>query len=158
MVSVNEAEYRSVAGHFATGVVVVAAMTESGPVGFTCQSFHSLSLEPILVAFAARVDGVSWPLIRAVGTISINVLEQRQMALAERFARSAPDKFEGVAWTPGPAGAPLLAGALAQLEAGMVSVSTFGDHDLAVAHVSSAVAHPGSPLLYYRGEFGSFQR
>ena len=43
---------REVLGHFASGVTVVTALTDDGPLGFTCQSFSSLSLDPPLVAFA----------------------------------------------------------------------------------------------------------
>jgi len=43
---------REVMGHFATGVTVVTAMHGSQPVGFTCQSFLSLSLDPPLIAIA----------------------------------------------------------------------------------------------------------
>ena len=42
--AVDEASMREVLGHFATGVVVVTAAGADGPLGFTCQSFGSLSL------------------------------------------------------------------------------------------------------------------
>lgn len=43
---------RDVLGHFASGITVVTATEPDGPIGFTCQSFSSLSLDPPLVAFA----------------------------------------------------------------------------------------------------------
>ena len=42
--------FRSVMARFATGVTVVTADVDGEPVGFTCQSFASLSLEPPLEA------------------------------------------------------------------------------------------------------------
>ena len=47
---------REVLGHFASGVTVVTALTADGPIGFTCQSFSSLSLDPPLVVFAPGAD------------------------------------------------------------------------------------------------------
>src|SRR3954467_11305820 len=43
---------RDVLGHFASGVTVLTAVTEEGPLGVTCQSLSSPSLDPPLVAFA----------------------------------------------------------------------------------------------------------
>jgi flavin reductase (DIM6/NTAB) family NADH-FMN oxidoreductase RutF len=45
-VTVDPAQMRDVLGHFASGVVVVTAAGPAGPLGFTCQSFASLSLDP----------------------------------------------------------------------------------------------------------------
>ena len=39
-------DYRTAMGHFCTGVTVITAADEEGPVGFACQSFAALSLDP----------------------------------------------------------------------------------------------------------------
>jgi flavin reductase (DIM6/NTAB) family NADH-FMN oxidoreductase RutF len=156
MPALDVARFREVVGHFATGVVVVTAAGERGPLGFTCQSFGSLSVEPILISFAARTDSTSWPQISAQGQLAINVLAAHQESLARVFATSTPDKFSGVAWSSGANGAPLLANALAHLEGTILSVSTHGDHDVAVVAVARVESFDGSPLVYYRGGFGSF--
>jgi flavin reductase (DIM6/NTAB) family NADH-FMN oxidoreductase RutF len=156
VLALDAARFREVMGHFATGVVVVTAISEPGPVGFTCQSFASLSVEPMLVTFAARSESSSWPQIRRAGHLAINVLTNRQEALARVFATTAADKFAGVAWRPGEHGAPLLADALATIEGHLVTVATHGDHDIAVVAVEHAHAQDGSPLVYYRRGFGTF--
>jgi flavin reductase (DIM6/NTAB) family NADH-FMN oxidoreductase RutF len=43
-------ERRRVLGSFATGVTVVTGTAAGQPVGFACQSFASVSLEPPLVS------------------------------------------------------------------------------------------------------------
>lgn len=156
MPAIDVARFREVVGHFASGVVVITAMTENGPVGFTCQSFGSLSLEPILVSFAARTDGNSWPKIQEVGTLAVNVLSSRQETIARVFATSEADKFIGVPWTPGVLGAPIIADSLAHLEGHVVSVNSFGDHDVVVVGVEHVLSRDGLPLVYFRGGFGSF--
>jgi len=82
------------------------------------------------------------------------VLSDAQEDLARVFATTGIDKFEGVAWSPAPRGSPLLEGALAHLEGEILSVSSHGDHDVAVVGVDFAESHAGFPLLYYRGGFG----
>lgn len=146
--------FKDVVGHYATGAVVVTAATVQGPVGFTCQTFGALSLDPILVSFAAKSSGQSWLRVREASAVGINILAADQEALARSFAMSGTDKFVGVPWTPAPHGSPLLVGALAHLEGTIVSVTTHGDHDIAVAQLHFVDAHAGRPLLYYRGNFG----
>jgi len=145
--------YKDVVGHFATGVAVVTAATPDGPTGFTCQTFGSLSLAPMLITFSAYSAGHSWPRARDVGVIAVSVLSSDQEALARVFATSGVDKFSDITWSPGPGGSPLLDGALAHFEGRILGVSTHGDHDQVVATVDFAEAHPGRPLLYYRGGF-----
>jgi len=150
------ASYKSVVGHFATGVAVVTAATDDGPAGFTCQTFGSLSLEPMLITFSAHSAGHSWPRVRDVGRIGVSVLADDQEELARVFATSGVDKFAGARWSPGPAGSPMIDGALAHFEGRLLGVTTHGDHDQAVAAVDYAAGHPGRPLLYYRGDFTHF--
>jgi len=47
-----------------------------------------------------------------------------------------------------------LGGALAHLEGQILSVTTHGDHDFAVVTIDFVQADAGSPLLYYRGDYG----
>ncbi len=156
MSTLDIARFREVVGHFATGVVVVSASGERGPVGFTCQSFGSLSIDPILVSFSARTDSTSWPQIARVGRLAINILSEHQEALARAFATSSSDKFAGVSYEIGRGGAPLLNNALAHLEGVVLSVSAHGDHDIVVVAVDYIESFDGAPLIYYRGGFGTF--
>ncbi len=156
MMSDDLMRYKEVVGRFATGVVVVTAATAEGPVGFTCQTFGSLSLEPRLITFAAAVDSRTWPQIRTRGVAGVSVLSEEQAALARRFATRDVDRFAGVPWHAGPQGSPLLVGAIAQLEGSIVSVHRLGDHEVAVIAVDHAWAGPGQPLLYHRGRYGAF--
>jgi len=155
--SLDIAHFKEVVGHYVTGVVIVTAATDSGPAGFTCQSFGSLSLEPMLVSFAAKSAGQSWSRVKEADAVAISFLSADQEALARVFATSGIDKFEGVGWTEGPRGTPLLEGAIAHLEGKMTSVSTHGDHDIVVVSIDFVASHPGRPLVYYRGGFAGFE-
>ena len=146
---------RDVLGHFASGVTVVTALPDDGPIGFTCQSFSSLSLDPPLVAFAPARTSRTWSLLREIGRFCINVLDEGQDDVSQRFARSGADKFDAVSWLPSPHGAPVLEGVVAWIDAELWAEYDGGDHTIAVARVLDLGAHPDRrPLLYHRGSYG----
>jgi len=146
---------RDVLGHFASGVTVVTALTDEGPIGFTCQSFSSLSLEPPLVVFAPACTSRTWPRLREIGRFCVNVLAEGQDAVSQNFARSAPDKFAGVPWTPSAHGAPVLEGIVAWIDGELWAEYDGGDHTIAVARVLDLGAHADRrPLLFHRGAYG----
>jgi 3-hydroxy-9,10-secoandrosta-1,3,5(10)-triene-9,17-dione monooxygenase reductase component len=156
--SIDVARFKEVLGHFATGVAVITAATPQGPVGFTCQTFGALSLEPTLISFSAVSTSNSWPRARDIGNLGVNILSSDQEAVARVFGQSGSDKFAGVDWSPAPNGAPLIEGALAHMEGRVEFVTTQGDHDIVVIAVDFALSHSGSPLVFYRGQFGGLDR
>ena len=97
----DQARFREVLGHFATGITIVTALEEGEPVGFTCQSFAALSLDPPMVILAPARSSTSWPRIAQAGAFCVNILEEHQEALCRAFAVSGGDKFDGVEWSPG---------------------------------------------------------
>ena len=87
------ARFRQVLGHFPTGVTVVTAGTEGGPVGLCVGSFTSVSLHPPLVAFCAGYSSTSYPLIEAAGHFCVNILAEDQEEVARVFADKGDNKF-----------------------------------------------------------------
>ncbi|MBF6416217.1 flavin reductase family protein [Nocardia cyriacigeorgica] len=151
------AALRKVLGHFATGVAVIAAHDGTRPLGFTCQTVVSVSLDPPLVSFCPAKTSTSWPLLRSVGSLCINVLAHDQRELCRQFAVSGSDKFAGIDWTPGSNGAPAITGALAHIEASLEFEHEAGDHTIVLARVTELAAdEDGRPLLFFKGTFGGF--
>jgi flavin reductase (DIM6/NTAB) family NADH-FMN oxidoreductase RutF len=151
----SRTEFRAALGMFATGVTIVTARAANGKlVGLTANSFNSVSLEPPLVL---------WSLSRAAGALAafsagshyaINILAADQQALARRFADRGVDRWEGVAFETGAAGAPLLAGAVATFECFNRSRYVEGDHVIFVGEVEHCTHRAGaSPLLFHGGKF-----
>lgn len=160
---VDPVRFREVMGSFASGVTIITASTSSGPVGFTCQSFTSLSLDPPMVAVAPSKRSTSWPKIAAAGSFCVNVLAEGQEVLCRRFAVSAAerkDKFDGVDWVPAPSGAPVLDGVLSWVDCALVAAHDAGDHELVLGRVLDlhVVVDGGSPLVFYRGQFARLDR
>jgi 3-hydroxy-9,10-secoandrosta-1,3,5(10)-triene-9,17-dione monooxygenase reductase component len=147
-------DLKTVMGHFCSGVVIVTALDAGEPIGFTCQAFASLSLDPPLVVVAPAQTSTTFPRIRAVGAFAVNVLAERQELIARAFAKSGGRKFTGVHWRRGAGGAPILDGALAWAECRIVGEHQAGDHSLVVAHVEG-IGHAGDgrPLVFHRGRF-----
>lgn len=146
--------FRAALARFCTGVVVVTAMDEDGAVGFTCQSFSSLSLDPPLVLFCPSKSSTSWPRVKAAGQFCINVLREDQQDLSNRFATSGGPKFDGVSWEVGAHSAPRLVGAIAHIDCELIVVHDGGDHEIAVGRVLD-LAHEDEhrPLLYFRSRY-----
>ena len=154
---IDEAHFREALGHFASGVTVVTAMEDGEPVGFTCQAFTSLSLDPPMVALAPAKSSTSWPRIAKAGAFCVNILGEHQEALCRSFAVSGGDKFRGVGWHPGSIGTPVLEGSLAWIECELGIIHDAGDHELVTGRVVDIGIGEGRPLLFYRGGFGSFR-
>ncbi|WP_273733323.1 flavin reductase family protein [Mycolicibacterium septicum] len=149
-------DMRTVLGHFCTGIAVITGQDGQRPLGFTCQSVTSVSLDPPYVSFCPSLGSTTWPLIRASGRMCINILADTQESVCAQFARSAEDKFAGIEWSPAANGTPQLHGTLATIEADLEFEHGAGDHTIAVVHVTALEAHGGQPLLFYRGDYGGF--
>ena len=154
---VSPAVMRDVLGHFVSGIVVITAIGPGGPLGFTCQSFASLSLDPPLINFSPARSSSTWPRIRDVGAFCVNVLAAGHEDVSAGFARSGVDKFDGMDWRPAPAsGSPVLDGVSAWVDCRLWAEHDGGDHTIAVGRVLDLGADASRlPLLYYRGRYGA---
>ncbi|MFD4343362.1 flavin reductase family protein [Streptomyces coelicoflavus] len=147
---------RRVMGTFASGVTVVTGTGRDGaPVGFACQSFASVSLEPPLVLFCADHRGRAWPRIRESGRFSVNILGAEQTDLCGRFGSSRGRKYEGLDWELSRWGTPSLPGVLTRVHADVHAVHPAGDHDVVVGRVLALeTVTEREPMLFFRGGFG----
>lgn len=146
-------QLRQVLGNFCTGITVITAMHEGEPVGFACQSFQSLSIDPPLVSFSPSRTSKTWPRIRAAGSFAVNVLSDEQEPLSRVFGASGPDKFQGVPWTTSAGGSPVIAGALAWVDCRIKVAFDAGDHQIVVGEVLNLEASNGKPLVFFQGQY-----
>ncbi|WP_296603841.1 flavin reductase family protein [Nocardioides sp.] len=149
------AEMRRAMGSFATGVTIVTGY-DDGPVGFACQSFASVSLEPPLVLFCADHRGRAWPRIRRAGRFTVHVLAEEQDNLCQRFGSSRGRKYEDLDWTLSRWGTPSLSGVLMRVHGQVEDVHVAGDHDVVIGRVLELETDAGEdrPMLFFRGRFG----
>ncbi|MEU6560325.1 flavin reductase family protein [Nocardia nova] len=152
--AVPDTTFKSVLGRFCTGVTVITALAEGQPVGFSCQSFSSLSLDPPAVAFFPARTSTSWPRIRDAGRFCVNILAHDQAEVCRALARSGTDKFAGVDWVASGNGAPRLGGAVASIDCELDREIDGGDHTIVIARVTALSEHSDQPpLLFYRAGF-----
>ncbi|MFN3615032.1 MAG: flavin reductase family protein, partial [Rubrimonas sp.] len=101
---------RRALGAFATGVTIVTGRDANrAPVGFTANSFTSVSLDPPLVLACIGAGAASYAAFRGADAFAVNILTAGQRDLAMRFATRGADKFAGGAWETRATGAPVLA-------------------------------------------------
>ena len=150
--------FRTVLGNFPTGVVIVTAQGQQGPVGMTVGSFTAVSLNPPLVAFLPDRNSSTFSQIREAGNFCVNVLSADQTELCRQFATKGPEKYSGVTWEPADvSGAPRLAGSLAWIDCDINAVHDAGDHYIVVGAVHAlGLFDARLPLLFFQGGYGHF--
>jgi|TARA_R110002110_G_scaffold114688_2_gene284473 flavin reductase (DIM6/NTAB) family NADH-FMN oxidoreductase RutF len=160
----DSGHFRTVMGHFPTGVTVVTSMNDGAPAGFTIGSFTSVSLDPPLVGFLPQAGSATMDAIEASGSFCVNVLSDGQSDLCWKFAKSGTDdtQFTDVDWHAAPSGAPILDRAVAWIDCTVEETYTMGDHLFVLGRVGSLDADadhdgkPPTPLLFFKGSLGSF--
>jgi 3-hydroxy-9,10-secoandrosta-1,3,5(10)-triene-9,17-dione monooxygenase reductase component len=165
--AIDPRAFRHVLGQFCTGITIITTVHDDVPVGFACQSFAALSLEPPLVLFCPTKVSRSWRAIETSGKFCVNVLHEDQKDVSARFGSREPDKFSGINWSPSFLGSPVIGGTLAHIDCTVASVHDGGDHFVVFGAVHSLLEgsadersreeyRPGQkprPLLFYRGEY-----
>lgn len=152
--------YKEAVGSFVTGITVVTALAQDGPVGFTCQSFTSLSINPPMVLISVAQTSRTFLTIASHGRFCVNILGFGSADLAKDFAFMEPGaRFSNYLWSASTAGNPVLDAALVWLDCELQRSIEIEDHFVAVGKVVS-LGHSelhSEPLTYFRGGFGSFQ-
>ena len=146
---------RDVMGAFPSGVTVITTHGTSGPVGFTCQSFTSVSLDPPLVSFSIARTSQSLPSVQTHGRVVINFLSADQQHLSAQFARSGSDKWQGVEWAGAPeTDAPLIAGVTGWVTGDIEREIEAGDHLIFLVRVRALSTElEKEPLVFHRGAY-----
>lgn len=148
--------FRDALGHYASGITIIAGHDGIEPLGFTCQSFYSVSLNPPLISFSVMSNSSTYPRIRETGKFSVNVLAHAQQALADQFAWKGSDRWAGVAWRMTLERNPVIAGALVWLDCQIHAEHEAGDHLIVIGKVieTSPDDRRGDvPLLYFKGKY-----
>lgn len=148
--------FRDILGRFTTGVVLVTARTDEGPVGMAVNSFTSVSVSPPLIAVCAAATSITWPQIRAAGGFAVTILGDRHRDLCTRFSTRGADRFVGE-WNTTPMGHPLAVDCLGWLDCVIDEIHEAGDHELAIARATDGAvtgqAGEARPLVFHAGRF-----
>ncbi len=150
----NPRALRNAFGTYLTGVTVVTAMDADGaPLGFTANSFASVSLDPPLVLVCLANSSGNFDTFANAGGFGVNILSEAQIEVSNTFARPVEDRFSTVGWDVGPHGAPILNDVSAWFDCAMHKTVEAGDHLIMIGEVK-AFDHNVSPGLgYARGAY-----
>ena len=145
---------RNAFGSFLTGVTVVTAHdAEDRPIGFTANSFTSVSLDPALLLVCLAKRSTNFATLTGAKGFAVNILAEDQEAVSNTFARPSQDRFATVGWRKGPHGAPVLDGAAAWFDCGMHEIVDAGDHAILVGAIKAFEDAGTNGLGYARGAY-----
>jgi flavin reductase (DIM6/NTAB) family NADH-FMN oxidoreductase RutF/DNA-binding IclR family transcriptional regulator len=154
MTEFSSVDFRSCLGEFITGVTVITTVGLDGTrYGLTANSFSSVSLDPPLILWSLRLNATNFPIYSTAETFAVNILAEDQVDVSNRFAKSGPNKFDGVAFTDGTGGVPLLDGCVAQLECRREVSYPGGDHVVFIGRVLRIRNTGRKPLALRSGKY-----
>ncbi|MFL9997767.1 NADH-FMN oxidoreductase RutF, flavin reductase (DIM6/NTAB) family [Burkholderia sp. GAS332] len=149
-------QFRTALSMFATGVAVITAPRRNGPpIGITVASFNSVSLDPPLILFSVDRRNQSLPDLSTVGTYAVNVLDEAQQEVSNRFAKANSDKWGGMSGVSSErADVVLLPNALATFECEPYAQYDGGDHVIFIGRVKKHQSRSeGRPLVFFGGRY-----
>lgn len=153
----TDVSLRHAFGRFGTGVTVITTVSEIGPLGFTANSFSSVSLNPPLVLWSLSNTSRRHDAFAQAQHYSIHVLTDAQADMALHFAAKG-DGFDAYPHDIDTHGVPLLHGCLARFDCTHYAAHPAGDHSIIVGRVSQVAAKAtGAGLAFDQGVYGRFK-
>lgn len=145
---------RDAFGAFLTGVTVVTSWSEEGaPIGFTANSFTSVSLDPPLLLVCLAKTSRNCATLTSSKGFGVNILSESQKEVSNTFARPVEDRFAAVEWRKGPHGAPVFADVAAWFDCASHDVVDAGDHVILIGRIEAFENSGMTGLGYARGGY-----
>jgi flavin reductase (DIM6/NTAB) family NADH-FMN oxidoreductase RutF len=147
----DDREFRTAMGKFATGVTVIATDVDGDVHGMTANAFMSVSLSPKLVVISIGDKARILEKIKQSKSFSVNILAADQQELSMIFAGQIKghrevlfDRLDDK---------PVLAGAVAQIACEVSAEYLEGDHTLFIGKVTDIQLTNADPLIFYSGRY-----
>ncbi|QGZ66662.1 flavin reductase family protein [Paraburkholderia acidisoli] len=149
------AEFKRGMRQLAASVSIITAHHAGQRAGLTATAVTSVCADPPTLLVCVNRSSQTFPLMRAAGRFSVNLLAAEHSDVAARFADAAlhgEAKFAHGVWHAGDNGAPRLHAATATFECETRSLSEVGTHGIFVAAVTRIHVDTGrAPLLHFDG-------
>jgi len=147
----DDRQFRSAMGKFATGVTVIATEVEGDVHGMTANAFMSVSLDPKLVVISIGEKAKILNKIKESKIFTVNILAADQQELSMIFAGQLKkdvvfDRLDGK---------PVLPGTVAQVACEVSAEHVEGDHTLFIGKVTDIHLEDTEPLIFYSGKYRS---
>ncbi len=153
--SVSEDEFKRCMGAWPSGVTIVTTRSGERIHGMTVSDFSGASLSPALVAVCCNRESTTTRLIEEGKCFAVNILAADQQDLSNRFASRnyESSRFEGIDFEQAVTGAPLLPGAVANIDCRLAFTHDAGDHVIFLGEVLSIRLVEKEPLVFCRGSY-----
>ncbi|MFP5110388.1 flavin reductase family protein [Neobacillus sp. C211] len=149
----DDRQFRSAMGKFATGVTVIATEVEGDVHGMTANAFMSVSLDPKLIVISIGEKAKILNKIKESKIFTVNILAADQQELSMIFAGQLKEHKEVVFDRLD--GKPVLSGAVAQIACEVSAEHVEGDHTLFIGKVTDIHLEDAEPLIFYNGKYRS---
>lgn len=154
MTKIDPLDLRHVLGKFLTGVTVVTTLDQHGtPLGFTANSFTSVSLDPPLILVCLASSAGLAAVFGKTESFAINILSTEQESISNNFASKKEDRFADTEWASKSTGSPIIAGSAAWLDCEMYNKFEAGDHIILVGKIVEIQKADVAPLGYCEGRY-----
>lgn len=151
----DDRQFRTAMGRFATGVTVIATEVEGEAHGMTANAFMSVSLDPKLVVISIGQKARILSKIQESGIFTVNILAADQQEMSMIFAGQIKDRqveFDRLD------NKPVLSGAIAQVACEVSAEHVEGDHTLFIGKVTDIHLEEKEPLIFSNGKYRSFEK
>lgn len=133
----HSSKLRQAFSTFMTGVTVVTALDSEGhPVGFTANSFTSVSLDPPLLLVCPGKSMHLFEVFSECEHFAVNILSESQQDISNTFATDSGDRFAKVGWTKDQQGCPLIDGVAATFSCQTYQRVDAGDHVILIGQIN----------------------
>jgi flavin reductase (DIM6/NTAB) family NADH-FMN oxidoreductase RutF/nitroreductase len=140
---------------FGSSVVVITVSHDRKDHGMTATAVCSVSANPPQILVVINRSNRSHAIITAAKRFTINILSHHQAPLGQRFSEGHGAPFDGVSYTSGRHGGPILDGCAGFMECETSAEFEVGTHTIFVAKVVRGDTLGGQPLLYHAGSYKS---
>lgn len=150
------ADFKGAMRRLASGVAIVVARGEDGPVGMAATSLTSLTMDPPAILVCVNQSAGIHPSLSPGYPISVNILSRHQRSVSAAFSGAVPreSRFEVGEWVNDAHDLPMLNEAQANLGCTIFSMTPFGTHSIVVARVEAVrLSESVQPLIYQDGTY-----
>ena len=117
-------------------------------IGMTVNSFNSVSLKPPLVLWSISCESRYFRYFILAETFAIHVLAADQQDISKKFAGPEVDRFDGVSFSQGLFGMPVIKHYRARFQCSVTDRYPGGDHMIIVGKVIAIDNREHNPLIF----------
>ncbi|AXB80290.1 flavin reductase family protein [Novosphingobium sp. P6W] len=150
------AGFKGAMRRLASGVAIVVAEGQDGPVGMAATSITSLTMDPPAVLVCVNRSAMLHAYLAPGCPITVNLLSRHQRHVSSAFGGGVPRerRFEAGEWTALPDSLPMLQEAQANLSCKVESIAPYGTHSIVIASVDAVrLSDVVDPLIYQDGAY-----